>query len=89
MSSRIRLGVNIDHVATLRNARGGSRPDPVRAALAAIAAGADALTGGGVLAVWSEEPDLPFEDRLRAQGLVVERHRVGGGRAHTVYLARR
>ncbi|WP_284178758.1 pyridoxine 5'-phosphate synthase [Rhabdaerophilum sp. SD176] len=41
---RIRLGVNIDHVATVRNARGGSRPDPVRAALLAIAAGADGIT---------------------------------------------
>jgi pyridoxine 5-phosphate synthase len=44
MSQRIRLGVNIDHVATLRNARGGSRPDPVRAALMAIEAGADGIT---------------------------------------------
>jgi pyridoxine 5-phosphate synthase len=42
--SPLRLGVNIDHVATLRNARGGQRPDPVRAALAAIAAGADGIT---------------------------------------------
>lgn len=41
---RIRLGVNIDHVATVRNARGGSHPDPVRAAEAAIAAGADGIT---------------------------------------------
>ena len=40
----IRLGVNVDHVATLRNARGGARPDPVRAALAAIEAGADGIT---------------------------------------------
>src|SRR6201986_836974 len=40
----LRLGVNIDHVATLRNARGGARPDPVRAAQAAIAAGADGIT---------------------------------------------
>lgn len=40
----LRLGVNIDHVATLRNARGGTRPDPVRAALAAIEAGADGIT---------------------------------------------
>src|SRR6478609_10689196 len=40
----LRLGVNIDHVATLRNARGGARPDPVRAALQAIAAGADGIT---------------------------------------------
>ena len=40
----IRLGVNVDHVATLRNARGGRLPDPVRAARAAIAAGADGIT---------------------------------------------
>jgi pyridoxine 5-phosphate synthase len=39
-----RLGVNLDHVATLRNARGGSHPDPVRAALAAAEAGADGIT---------------------------------------------
>jgi pyridoxine 5-phosphate synthase len=44
MSSRIRLGINVDHVATLRNARGGSRPDPVRAALLAVEAGADGIT---------------------------------------------
>src|SRR6188472_4016907 len=42
--SPLRLGVNIDHVATLRNARGGARPDPVRAALIAIEAGADGIT---------------------------------------------
>jgi pyridoxine 5-phosphate synthase len=40
----IRLGVNIDHVATLRNARGGRHPDPVKAAAVAIAAGADGIT---------------------------------------------
>lgn len=40
----IRLGVNIDHVATLRNARGGRHPDPVAAAKLAIAAGADGIT---------------------------------------------
>ena len=40
----LRLGVNIDHVATLRNARGGAHPDPVRAAVAAEAAGADGIT---------------------------------------------
>jgi pyridoxine 5-phosphate synthase len=44
MTSRIRLGINVDHVATLRNARGGTRPDPVRAALLAIDAGADGIT---------------------------------------------
>jgi pyridoxine 5-phosphate synthase len=40
----IRLGVNVDHVATVRNARGGREPDPVRAAELAIAAGADGIT---------------------------------------------
>jgi len=40
----IRLGVNVDHVATVRNARGGRRPDPVKAAEIAIAAGADGIT---------------------------------------------
>ncbi len=40
----LRLGVNIDHVATVRNARGGAHPDPVRAAEIAIAAGADGIT---------------------------------------------
>ncbi len=42
--SRIRLGVNIDHVATIRNARGGGHPDPLRAARIAAAAGADGIT---------------------------------------------
>jgi pyridoxine 5-phosphate synthase len=41
---RLRLGVNIDHVATVRNARGGRLPDPVRAAHLAVAAGADGIT---------------------------------------------
>src|ERR1700745_1180156 len=40
----LRLGVNVDHIATVRNARGGDRPDPVRAALLAIEAGADGIT---------------------------------------------
>jgi pyridoxine 5-phosphate synthase len=40
----LRLGVNIDHVATIRNARGGTHPDPVRAAKLAVAAGADGIT---------------------------------------------
>ena len=40
----LRLGVNIDHVATIRNARGGDHPDPVRAAFAAANAGADGIT---------------------------------------------
>lgn len=44
MSGNLRLGVNIDHVATIRNARGGEHPDPVRAAKVAAAAGADGIT---------------------------------------------
>ena len=42
--NRLRLGVNVDHVATIRNARGGRHPDPVRAAKVAIAAGCDGIT---------------------------------------------
>jgi pyridoxine 5-phosphate synthase len=44
VSDLLRLGVNIDHVATVRNARGAGYPDPVRAALMAAAAGADGIT---------------------------------------------
>ncbi len=44
MASKLRLGVNIDHVATIRNARGGTHPDPVRAARMAADAGADGIT---------------------------------------------
>jgi pyridoxine 5-phosphate synthase len=44
MTRRVRLGVNIDHVATIRNARGGAHPDPVRAAEIAAEAGADGIT---------------------------------------------
>ena len=44
MTSHLRLGVNIDHVATIRNARGGPHPDPVRAAIMAANAGADGIT---------------------------------------------
>jgi pyridoxine 5-phosphate synthase len=43
-AGRVRLGVNIDHVATIRNARGGDHPDPVRAAVIAAGAGADGIT---------------------------------------------
>ena len=43
-SNSLRLGVNIDHVATVRNARGGRYPDPLRAALLAENAGADGIT---------------------------------------------
>lgn len=44
MTGHLRLGVNIDHVATVRNARGGEHPDPVRAAQIAAQAGADGIT---------------------------------------------
>jgi pyridoxine 5-phosphate synthase len=44
MRRKIRLGVNIDHVATIRNARGGSHPDPVDAAILAQKSGADGIT---------------------------------------------
>ncbi len=44
MTGKLRLGVNIDHVATIRNARGGDHPDPIRAAELAAAAGADGIT---------------------------------------------
>ena len=44
MHDRIRLGLNVDHVATVRNARGGHAPDPVRAAQLALKSGADGIT---------------------------------------------
>jgi pyridoxine 5-phosphate synthase len=44
MTPRLRLGVNIDHVATIRNARGGDHPDPVRAAEIVASAGGDGIT---------------------------------------------
>src|ERR1700754_89449 len=44
VTGKLRLGVNIDHVATIRNARGGLHPDPIRAAQIAQAAGADGIT---------------------------------------------
>ena len=43
-SNRLRLGVNIDHVATIRNARGGDHPDPVRAAQIVASVGGDGIT---------------------------------------------
>jgi pyridoxine 5-phosphate synthase len=44
VTAKLRLGLNIDHVATIRNARGGDHPDPVRAAILCAAAGADGIT---------------------------------------------
>jgi len=43
MTSYLRLGINIDHVATIRNARGGFHPDPIKAACIAVSAGADSI----------------------------------------------
>jgi spermidine synthase len=54
---------------------------------AALERARKALAPGGVLAIWSEEPDRSFEDRLAAAGFAVERHRAGkGGRAHIIYM---
>lgn len=49
-----------------------------------------ALKPGGVAAIWSEEPDAPFEARFAAAGFGVQRHRLGrGGRAHIIYVGAR
>ena len=84
----IRLGVNIDHVATVRNARGGGHPDPVRAAHIAAAAGADGLTAhlredrrhirDDDIARLMNEVDLPLNLEMAATGEMLEialRHR--------------
>jgi len=72
----LRLGVNIDHVATIRNARGGAHPDPLRAAEAAAAAGADGITahlredrrhiGDDDIARLMAEIDLPLNLEMAA-----------------------
>jgi spermidine synthase len=63
------------------------REDPLYGA-AALARAGKALRPGGVLAIWSEEPDKPFERRLVAAGFAVKAHRSGrGGRIHTIYVA--
>jgi spermidine synthase len=56
---------------------------------AALARSHAALAPGGVLAVWSEEPDEAFLRRFQAQGFEVASHRLGKTRTHTVYLGRR
>ncbi|MBB5984834.1 pyridoxine 5'-phosphate synthase [Sphingobium lignivorans] len=76
MTDHLRLGVNIDHVATIRNARGTRYPDPVRAALAAQAAGADGITAhlredrrhitDEDIARLSAELDIPFNFEMAA-----------------------
>ncbi|HEX7856668.1 MAG TPA: pyridoxine 5'-phosphate synthase [Sphingobium sp.] len=88
VTAPLRLGVNIDHVATIRNARGGSYPDPIRAALIAQEAGADGITAhlredrrhiidediGHLIAAIS----LPLNMEMAATGEMVEialRHR--------------
>jgi pyridoxine 5-phosphate synthase len=73
---RLRLGVNIDHVATIRNARGGRHPDPLRAAAIAAAAGADGITAhlredrrhisDGDIERLSREIDLPLNLEMAA-----------------------
>ena len=87
---RIRLGVNIDHVATLRNARGGSHPDPVRAARLIAEAGGDQVTAhlredrrhitDADVERIAREVDLPFNlemaatEEMRAIALRVRPH---------------
>lgn len=78
----LRLGVNIDHVATIRNARGGRHPDPVRAAVMAAAAGADGITAhlredrrhisDHDIARLSEEIDLPLNLEIAATQEMLE-----------------
>ena len=78
----LRLGVNIDHVATIRNARGGEHPDPVRAAHAAASAGADGITAhlredrrhmtdGDILRL-TREIDLPLNLEMAATDEMLE-----------------
>lgn len=76
MKRKLRLGVNIDHVATIRNARGGNDPDPVRAASLAARAGADGITAhlredrrhitDNDITRLSEEIDLPLNLEMAA-----------------------
>src|SRR5437867_2626314 len=83
MSNRfLRLGVNIDHVATIRNARGGRHPDPVRAARVAAQAGADGITAhlredrrhisDEDIARLSHEIDLPLNLEMAATEEMLE-----------------
>ena len=88
MIERLRLGVNIDHVATIRNARGGAHPDPVNAARMAAEAGADGITAhlredrrhisDDDIYRLSEEIDLPLNLEMAATEEMLEialRHR--------------
>jgi len=81
VAARLRLGVNIDHVATVRNARGGAHPDPVRAAKLAAEAGADGITAhlredrrhisDGDIARLATEIDLPLNLEMAATAEMV------------------
>lgn len=88
MTDYLRLGVNIDHVATIRNARGGGHPDPVRAARMAASAGADGITAhlredrrhisDEDIAQLAAEIDLPLNLEMAATDEMLEialRHR--------------
>lgn len=88
MSRRLRLGVNIDHVATIRNARGGGHPEPLRAARLAAEAGADGIVahlredrrhiGDDDIARLINEIDLPLNLEMAATDEMLEialRHR--------------
>jgi len=68
---RIRLGVNIDHVATIRNARGGAYPDPARAAVVALEAGADGITAH----LREDRRHISDEDINRLSAMLNERGR--------------
>lgn len=79
---KLRLGVNIDHVATIRNARGGRHPDPLRAARVAAQAGADGITahlredrrhiGDADIASLVRELDLPLNLEMAATPEMLE-----------------
>ena len=84
MARKMRLGVNIDHVATVRNARGGVVPDPVRAAQMALAAGAD-----GITAHLREDRRHIVDEDMRRSSATVEaaQFRDGGDRADARHRA--
>jgi spermidine synthase len=66
-----------------------TRDDPFYG-MAALARSRAALAPGGVLAIWSEDPDVPFERRFGGAGFEVKKHRAGkGGSTHVIYLGRR
>src|SRR5688572_28569511 len=69
--TRVRLGVNIDHVATVREARGTAYPDPVRAALVALEAGADGVTAH----LREDRRHISDEDIARLAAMLGERGR--------------